>query len=312
MKPLGLHVQDYLALRRRLGFKLRNTEQLLRQFARFAKENGTSRVTTRLVVRWATRRPNSQAVTLAARYRTARLFALYLSGLDSRVEVPPAGLLPCRKDRRAPYIYSDREVVCLMREAASLPSPKGLRGPTLSTLIGLLAVTGLRIGEAIRLGRDDVDLPHAMLTIDHAKGYRTRLVPIHASTCEALRRFERLRDRLCPQAKCQNFFISEQGTRLNDTRVRAWFGTASRHIGLRGPHDTRGPRLHDFRHRFTVKALLGWYRTDKDVEVHMPELSTYLGHLHVSGTYWYLSAVPELLRQATRRWERHQKGGHLS
>ena len=183
MKPLGLHVQDYLALRRRLGFKLRNTEQLLRQFARFAKENGTSRVTTRLVVRWATRRPNSQAVTLAARYRTARLFALYLSGLDSRVEVPPAGLLPCRKDRRAPYIYSDREVVCLMREAASLPSPKGLRGPTLSTLIGLLAVTGLRIGEAIRLGRDDVDLPHAMLTIDHAKGYRTRLVPIHASTC---------------------------------------------------------------------------------------------------------------------------------
>jgi len=249
MKQLGLHLQDYLALRRRLGFKLRNTEHLLRQFVRFAKENGTCQVTTRLVVGWATQRPQSEPITLAARYRTARLFALHLSALDSRVEVPPAGLLPCRRDRRAPYIYTDREVVCLMREAASLPSSKGLRGPTLSTLIGLLAVTGLRIGEVIRLDRDDVDLPNAMLTIDHAKGYRTRLVPIHASTCDALRRFERLRDRLCPQAKSQSFFISEQGTRLNDTRVRAWFATASRHIGLRGPHDTRGPRLHDFRHR---------------------------------------------------------------
>jgi integrase len=303
-------LQDYLTLRRRLGFKLRNTEYLLRQFIRLAKASGASHVTTRLVIRWATQRSQSEPVTLAARYRTARLFALYLSSLDPHVQVPPPGLLPYRKDRKSPYIYSDREVVRLLGAAARLPSPKGLRGPTLSTLIGLLAATGMRIGEAIRLDRSDVDLPNAMLTIRHAKGYRTRLVPIHASTGKALRRFERLRDRLCPQAESQGFFISERGTRLNDNRVRAWFATASRHIGLRGPHDTRGPRLHDLRHRFTVKALLRWYRTDQDVEVHMPELSTYLGHLHVSGTYWYLSAVPELLQQATRRWERN-KGGQL-
>lgn len=311
MKPLGRHLEDYLALRRRLGFKLRNTEGLLRQLARFLKENRASRVTTRLVVRWATQRPQSESATQAARYRTARLFALYLSTLDCRVEVPPAGLLPCRKGRRSPHIYSDREVVDLMSAAASLPSPKGLRGPTLSALVGLLAATGMRVGEAIHLDRGDVDFPNAMLTIVHAKGYRTRLVPIHASTCEALRRFERLRNRLCPQAKSQSFFVSEQGTRLNDNRVRAWFATTSRRIGLRGPHDSRGPRLHDFRHRFAVKALLRWYRTGKDAEVHMPELSTYLGHRHVSGTYWYLSAIPELLQQATRRWER-KKGGHLS
>lgn len=290
---------------------MRDTEGLLRQFLRFLKARGKSRVTTQVAVRWATQRPQSKPVTVAARYRTARLFALYLSTVDTRVEVPPAGLLPYPKERKSPYIYSNREVVRLMRAAATMPSPKGLRGPTLSALVGLLAATGMRIGEAIRLGRGDVDLPNAMLTIVHAKGHRTRLVPIHASTCKALRRFERLRNRLCPQAKSQNFFISEQGTRLNDNRVRVWFAVASRQIGLRGPHDSRGPRLHDLRHRFTVKALLRWYRTDKDAEVHMPELSTYLGHLHVSGTYWYLSAVPELLQQATRRWER-KNGGPLS
>lgn len=221
MKSLGKHVEDYLALRRHLGFKLRSAEGLLRQFIRFSKKSGTSSVTTRLVVRWATQRPQSEPVTMAARYRTVRLFALYLSTLDVRVEVPPAGLLPYRKDRKSPYIYSDREVVRLIEAAARLPSPKGLRGQTLSALIGLLAATGMRIGEAIRLDRGDVDLPNAMLTIEHAKGYRTRLVPIHASTCKALRRFERL---------------------------------------------------------------------------------------GVSGTYWYLSAVPELLQQATRRWERKKRG----
>lgn len=311
MRPLEKRLEDYLTLRRSLGFKLRNTECLLRQFIRFAKENGASHVTTQLMVRWATQRLQSQPVTMAARYHTARLFALYLNTLDSRVEIPPAGLLPYRKDRNSPYIYSDREVVRLIEAATRLPSPKGLRGPTLSTLIGLLAATGMRVGEAIRLDCNDVDLSNAMLTIHHAKGNRTRLVPIHASTCQALRRFERLRNHICPHPKSRSFFLSEEGTRLNDNRVRAWFATVSRQIGLRGPHESRGPRLHDLRHRFAVKTLLRWYRTDKDVEVHMPELSTYLGHLHVSGTYWYLSAVPELLQQATRRWER-KKGGQLS
>jgi integrase/recombinase XerD len=311
MKSLGGHLKDYLALRRRLGFKLRNTEGLLRQFIRFAKKSRTAHVTTRLVLRWATQRPQLEPATLAARYRTARLFALYLSTVHSGVEVPPPGLLPYRKDRKSPYIYSEEEIVRLMRAAARLPSSRGLRGHTLSTLVGLLAVTGMRIGEAIHLDRDEVDLPNAMLTIHHAKGHRTRLIPIHPSTCKALRRFARLRDRLCPEGKSQNFFVSERGTRLNDNRVRAWFATVSRRIGLRGPQDTRGPRLHDLRHSFTVKTLLGWYRTDNDVEAHMPELSTYLGHLHVSGTYWYVSAVPELLRQATRRLER-KRGVRLS
>jgi integrase/recombinase XerD len=308
MKSLPKHLQDYLTLRRRLGFKLRGTAFLLRQFVRFAKAHGTARITTKLAVRWATQRTESKPVTIAARYRTVRLFALYVSTLDSHTEVPPAGLLPYRKERKSPYIYSDQEVIRLVRAAKTLTSPKGLRGSTLSTLIGLLAATGMRIGEATALNRDSVNLSHAMLTIHQAKGYRTRLIPLHPSTCTMLQRYEQLRNRLCPQPLSSNFFVSEQGTRLNDTRVRAWFATISRHIGLRKANATRGPRLHDLRHRFTVQALLRWYRTDVDVDVHMPELSTYLGHLHVSGTYWYLSAVPELLQLATRRWER-KKGG---
>jgi len=311
MKPLGKHLQDYLTLRRRLGFKLRGTDYLLRQFVRFAKAQGTARITTQLAVRWATQRPESEPVTMAARYRTLRLFALYLNPLDPHTEIPPAGMLPYRKERKSPYIYSDQEVVRLVHTAKTLPSPKGLRGPTLSTLIGLLAVTGMRVGEAIGLDRDNVDLRHAMLTIRQAKGYRTRLIPLHPSTGTMLQRFERLRNRLCPQPLSPSFFVSEQGTRLNDNRVRAWFATLSRQIGLRKANAHRGPRLHDLRHRFAIRTLLRWYRTDADVDVHMPELSTYLGHLHVSGTYWYLSAIPELLQLATRRWER-KKGGPKS
>jgi integrase len=308
MKSLHQHVQDYLTLRRRLGFKLRGTDILLRQFVRFAKAHGTTRITTQLAVDWARQRPQSTPVTIAARYRTVRLFALYLTSLDSHTEVPPDGLLPYRKDRKSPYLYSDEEVIRLIRAAQKLPSPKGLRGPTLATLIGLLATTGMRVGEAIRLERDSVNLTHATLTIHHAKGDRTRLVPLHPSTTLMLRRFERLRNRLCPHPQSSNFFLSEQGTQLNDNRVRVWFATVSRRIGLRKAGARRGPRLHDLRHRFTIQTLLRWYRADVDVDVHMPELSTYLGHLHVSGTYWYLSAVPELLQLATRRWERKQGG----
>lgn len=311
MKSLSKQLQDYLTMRRHLGFKLRGTEYLLRQFVRFAKVRGIARITTPLAVQWATQRPESEPVTIAARYRTLRLFALYLNTFDSHNEVPPAGLLPCRRERKSPYIYTDQEVVRLVDEAKTLPSPKGLRGPTLSALIGLLAATGMRIGEAIALDRNSVDLNNAMLTIHHAKGYRKRLIPLHTSTCTMLLRYECLRNRLCPRPLSQSFFVSEQGMRLKDNRVRAWFATVSRHIGLRKANANRGPRLHDLRHRFTVQTLLRWYRTDVDVDVHMPELSTYLGHLHVSGTYWYLSAIPELLQLATRRWERW-KGGPMS
>lgn len=308
MKPLSLQLRHYLSLRRGLGFKLLMTEVLLRSFIRFANQRKAARITTELAVHWATQSPGIEPVTIALRYRTVRLFALHLSAIDPRTEVPPEGLLRCSYFRKPPYLYSDDEVTALINTARNLPSPKGLRGPTLATLLGILAVTGMRISEAINLDQDDVDLTQAILTIRHAKGDRVRLVPIHPTSCEMLRRFQRLRNRLCPELKSRSFFVSEYGTRLNDRQVRVWFRTLARRIGLKKTSARRGPRLHDFRHRFAIKVLLKWYQGGADVEAHLSELSTYLGHLHVSGTYWYLSATPELLQQATRRWRRRQGG----
>jgi integrase len=304
MKSLAQHLQDYLALRRSLGFKLRQADCLLRQFVRFAGEQRASHLTAPLAVRWATLPTQVLPVTLAGRYQIVRHFALYLSTLDARTEVPPAGLLVYRKRRTPPYFYTDQQVVRLVQAARRLPSAEGLKGPTLSTLLGLVAVTGMRIGEATALNRQDVDLSQGLLTIQHPKGDRVRLIPLHASTCIVLQRFERLRNRVCPRLRSPSFFVTETGERLNDNWVRIWFATVSRQIGLRGPTDRRGPRIHDLRHRFAIKAMLKWYRTGQDVEPHLPELATYLGHQHVSGTYWYLSATPELLQEATRRWQR--------
>ena len=310
MKTLAQHLKDYLTLRRSLGFKLRATDCLLRQFVRLAANQKAAHLTTQLAVRWATQPAEALPATLAGRYQIIRHFALYLSNLDARTEVPPAGLLVYRKCRKPPYFYTDQQVVRLVRTARKLPSAKGLKGPTLSTLLGLVAATGMRIGEVIALDRQHVDLSQGLLTIHQAKRDRVRLIPVHASTRTMLRRFERLRNRVCPRPRISSFFVSETGGRLNDNSVHIWFADVSRQIGLRGPTDRRGPRIHDLRHRFAIKAMLKWYRTGKDVEAHLPELATYLGHQHVSDTYWYLSATPELLQEATRRWQRG-KGGQI-
>lgn len=310
MKSLARHLQNYLALRRSLGFKMRQADCLLRQFIRFADEQRASHLTTPLAVCWATQPTEALPVTLAGRYQILRHFALYLSTLDARTEIPPAGLLVYRKRRTPPYFYTDQQVVQLVRTARRLPSAEGLKGPTLSTLLGLVAVTGMRIGEAVALNRQDADLSQGLLTVQHPKGDRVRLIPVHASTCIMLRRFVRLRNRVCPHPRSPSFFVTETGERLNDNWVRIWFANVSRQIGLRGPTDRRGPRIHDLRHRFAIKAMLKWYRTGEDVETHLPELAMYLGHQHVSGTYWYLSATPELLQEATRRWQRG-KGAQL-
>jgi integrase len=189
--------------------------------------------------------------------------------------------------------------------AKKLPSPLGLRAATYATLFGLLAVTGMRVSEPVGLDRDDIDLNRGILTIRRTKFGKSRMLPLHASTLEALRRYGKLRDRLFPRTR--SFFVAEHGGRLTVWSVRSTFVALSRQIGLRGPQESYGPRLHDLRHRFAVKTLIRWYRAGVDVEQHLPELSTYLGHVHVADTYWYITAVPELLRLATLRLE--EKGG---
>ena len=175
-----------------------------------------------------------------------------------------------------------------------------------ATLLGLLAVTGLRIGEATGLDRKDVELHRSLLIVRRAKGNKTRLVPLHLTTRQALERYEAMRDKAFPEPQTTCFFVSERGTRLADCTVNNWFHQVACQIGLRQPGPRRGPRVHDLRHYFAVRTLLRWYRSDTDVETHLPELSTYLGHTGVEQTYWYLSAVPELLQLATRRWQQRE------
>lgn len=311
MNKLRIALEEYLAVRRKLGFKLTQADYLLNSFLSFLEQEGASLITTELALRWSTLPKGCQLSWCADRLGKVRRFAQYLSASDSRTEIPSQGLLPHRRYRRPPYIYTDDEITRLIKAAQKLRSPKGLRASTYSTLFGLLIVTGMRVSEPIGLDREEVNLTEGMLTIHGTKFGKSRLVPIHSTTQEALRRHARLRDRTCMRPKTRSFFVSEQGLRLTPSTVRKVFLKLSRQIGLRGPEDRHGPRLHDFRHWFATQTLLAWYRAGVDIDLHMPELSTYLGHSNVIYTYWYISAVPELLRLATLRMK-HKKGGKLS
>jgi integrase len=306
MKPLSQAVDDYLELRRGLGFKLRDTAHYLPDFVRFLDDHGTSHITTHLAIRWATRPVNVQPAHWARRLTMVRLFALYWQAYDPRTEVPPVGAIPGRAERTQPYLYSDDEIRRLIDAARGLGTKTGLRPETYATLFGLLAVTGMRISEVIALDRDDVDFEQGILTIRHAKFDKSRLIPVHSSTRRALSRYADQRDRIYPRPSTPSFLLGERGTRLTWWIVRWTFVQLSKQIGLRGPTDSHGPRLHDFRHRFAVQTLLGWYRAGVDVERKISHLATYLGHTHVTDTYWYLSAVPELMQLVVARLEKKQ------
>jgi integrase len=311
MKTLAFSMKEYLRVRRSLGYKLRDTDGLLRHFVSFAKKHHASYITTKLALQWSSQPLDCQPARKTARLTVVRRFAHYLSAFDPRTETPPKGLLRHRSRRIQPYLYREEDIVKLIEAANKLPSPRGLRGATLATLFGLLAVTGMRIGEAVGLDRTDVDLRQDLITVRKAKGNKSRYVPIHASTRAVLKRYERRRSRIQPGPQSPRFFLSERGTGLTEGMVRFWFVRISRQIGLRGITDSHGPRIHDLRHRFAIRTLLNWYRTDRDVEVHLPELTTFLGHGRVIDTYWYLTATPALLQLATRRWQR-EGGGPLS
>jgi integrase len=304
MSGLEAALNDYLALRRALGFRLKRVEALLRGFVRFAAQKRASFITTDLALRWARLPPGAAPGYCGARLGAVRRFARHVRATDPRTQVPPDGLLPQRFPRKTPYIYSDREVARLLGAARALPSVRGLRAQTHATLLGLLAVSGMRVGEVLALDRGDVDLERGVLTVRRAKFGKTRCIPVHPSTCRALARYARRRDRAVPRPQTPAFFVAERGTRMTEWTLRYTFVKLSRQIGLRDPADRHGPRLHDFRHAFAVKTLLAWYRRGVNVERRLPELATYLGHVHVADTYWYLSATPALLRCVTRMVER--------
>lgn len=310
MSELHAALEEYLSVRRALGVKLRLAGRLLKSFVDFAEREGASVITTDLALRWSTRPADVQPAQWANRLGIVRRFARYRNATDPRTEVPPPDLLPFRFQRPMPYLYSDEEVSRLLKAARQLPPATGLRPHTYATLFGLYAATGMRTNEPLHLDREDVDLVQGVLTVRGTKFGKSRYVPIHPSTQQALQNYAERRDALCPHSQAPSFFVAEHGTRLTESSVRWTFVKLSRQIGLRGPDDSHGPRLHDFRHRFAVNTLLQWYRGGHDVERHLPALATYLGHTHVTDTYWYLTAVPELLNLAALRLEQ-AKGGRL-
>jgi integrase len=307
MSRLREAAEQYLQLRRNLGCQLLETGRLLQNFLAFAEREGASHVTTDLALRWAQQPSGVQPATWATRLQVVRRFALWLSASDRRTEVPPAGLLPGRYVRKRPYIYSDAEIRNLVGTAGRLASASGLKGRTYATIFGLLAVTGMRVSEVVALDREDVDLNEGVLRIRRTKFGKSRLVAIHDSTRRVLVDYARERDRVVRRPAVTAFFLSEGGDRVTGWATRYNFAKISREVGLRAPaggrRHGRGPRLHDMRHRFAVCTLLRWYRSGIDVEREIPKLATYLGHVHVNETYWYLEAVPELLELAARRLE---------
>jgi integrase/recombinase XerD len=303
MRRLRQAVEDYLKMRRGLGFQLRNHGSALRDFIGFLEREGASDITTELALGWATQPSNAKPIWWASRLSMVRGFALYWSATEPRTEVPPLGLIPPRYQRRQPYIYTDEEVTQLMEAAQQLAPTDGLRPWTFSTLFGLVGATGVRHSEALALNRDEINWNQGVLSIQRTKFGKSRLVPIHESTLHALEQYSNRRDQIHSKPSTLSFFLSSRGTRLTQWSVRQTFVRLSHQIGLRSASDSHGPHLHDLRHRFAVKTLLGWYRAGVDVERHMPLLSTYLGHTHVADTYWYLSAVPELLALANARRE---------
>jgi integrase len=303
MKPLRDAIADYLALRRSLGFKLRATAAGLLGFASFLEQKGAPYITTVLALEWAMQAVAHQPSTWAQRLGFVRVFARHWNATDPRTEIPPVGLLPFRAQRARPYLYTDQEIQRLLAAAKQLSSVSGLRPWTYHCLFGLLAVSGLRISEAIKLERQDVDFNQGLLTIRQTKFNKSRLIPLHVSTRNVLAEYAQRRDRLLPTQSSQCFLLNDHGRCLESSAVRRTFYDLSRQIGLRGPVDHTGPRLHDFRHRFALNTLIQWYRAGEDIERRLPVLSTFLGHAHTADTYWYLSIHPELMGLATKRLE---------
>jgi integrase len=313
MKSLQKHLSEYIAARRALGTRLQEPAQTLRHFIVFLDHKDAAYITTRLALEWSQQSKGVQRATWARKLCMVRQFARWMNALDPRHQIPPRRLLDVRHRRNPPHIYSDEEIARLMTEAAGLASPKQMKALSLETLIGLLSATGLRPGEASALEIADVDLQSGVLFVRESKFGKSRQVPIHASTVEALKRYAHRRDQVFRNPCSSCYFVSDRGTALDLGTVRNWFCKISRACGLRkrteGHRCGRGPRLQDFRHTFATKRLVEWYRSGCNVAVQMPKLASYLGHSSVGCTYWYIEAVPELLELATEFQLKSRQGG---
>jgi integrase/recombinase XerD len=301
VSALRARAGEYLAMRRALGFKLTTQGRHLMSFVVFCEERGADRVTADLAIEWATRtsRGSGNEVYQARRLDVVRIFARHLQPLDPATEIPPDDVLARRYLRIPPYLYSPAEITAIMDAAGGLAP--ALRAATWRTLIGLLAVTGMRQGEACRLLRQDASLGDGTLVIRDSKFGKSRLVFLHPTTAAALRAYERARDRAFPAPEAATFFVNSRGGPLDGHNIQHTFAVLIAAAGIQAPAGQRAPRLHDLRHAFTVATMLD--RDGGNVQARLPLLSTWLGHVDPKSTYWYLQAVPELLALAAGRLE---------
>jgi len=307
MTPPSFHhlVDEYLTARRGLGFGLETDEWFLRDFASHAERIGHSGpVTIELAVRWARSSRSSHPAQAARRLAIVRQFARYRALFDPATEVPPAGHLGSVRRRSTPHIYTEAEMAALLHQARCLLPRRGLRPATYVAYFALLASTGLRLSEACRLTTEDADLVNGILTMRETKFRKSRLVPLHPTTTQALCRYANRRD-ACPAApRSEFFFRTEHSPRLTRTAVETTFRRIRRRLDWTAQGRTRQPRIHDLRHTFVVRRLLRWHQEGADVDRRILALTTYLGHARVADTYWYCTAVPELLASTGQRFER--------
>jgi integrase/recombinase XerD len=300
MSTLSQIADDYLQLRRALGHKLDDAGRLLPRLVAYLEAIGAETITLEAALAWSEQpdlRPDS--TIWARRLTVARGFARHLAGIYPHTQVPPVGMLPYHKHRRIPHLYSSADVAALMTQAhLTIPSP--LRAATFETLIGMLAVTGMRIGEAIRLDRSDIDWGQSLAVVRASKFGKSRALPLQTSTVKALADYAQRRDKLQPSPKTGSFFVTATGKRLRYGDVQFTFQVlvSSAEIGLGSPVR---PRIHDLRHSFAVRTLVEWYRNGENVQTRLAWLTTYMGHADPRFTYWYLSASSELLALAAGR-----------
>ena len=301
MSALSGHVEEYLRARRALGVKLERHGRLLPQLVAYLEAAGERTITRELAIAWARLPAGAHPQHWAARLSVARGFATYLHTIDPQAEIPPAGVFAVRYQRATPYLWSSNDI-CRLLDASRMLRPP-LKAASYEALFGLLAVTGMRVGEAVALERDHVDLDNDVITISEqiAKRARARLVPLHPTTADALARYATNRDRLCPKPGSTRFFLSASGTRLDRHEASKTLRAITTTLGLRT--ETVHPHAHHLRHSFAVRTLIDWQRSGADIDERIAALSTYLGHLSPAESYWYLTATPELMGAAADRLE---------
>lgn len=305
MSALRTSAENYLVMRRKLGFKLTTQGAHLLSFVTFCEKRSIGHITADAAIEWATTTANDSAseVYQARRLDVVRIFARHMAPLDTSTEIPPDDVLSHRYLRARPYLYSPAEIDRLIDAAGALHPP--IRAATWQTLIGLLAVTGMRQGEACRLTCRDVDLDAGVVVINDTKFGKSRQVFLHPTAIAALEHYVRARDRVFPRPSVDTFLVNSRGRRLDPSNTQHTFAALVQAAGIEIPPGQRNPRLHDLRHVFTVVTMLDWYRDGGDVQARLPRLSTWLGHVDPKSTYWYVEAVPELMALAAGRLEGH-------